>query len=72
VSRAFSCSIDKTFKVYDVPAGVTLKSIQAPSPINRMAIDAIESNVYLACDNQNVYGYSLEIGGGLNALQGQS
>ena len=61
VNRAFSCSVDKTFKVYDVPAGCTLKSIQAPSPINRLVIDAIESNVYLACDNQNVYGFSLEL-----------
>ena len=64
VNRAFSCSVDKTFKVYDVAAGCTLKSIQAPSPINRLVIDAIESNVYLACDNQNVYGFSLELSGG--------
>ena len=51
-----------------MPAGITLKSIQVPSPINRMAIDAVESNVYLACDNQNVYGYSLEVYGGGNGI----
>ena len=59
--RAFSASLDKTFRVYDIASKCTLKSIMAPSPINRMAIDLIEANVYLACDNQNVYAYSLEI-----------
>lgn len=59
--RAFSASQDKTFRVYDVFARITLKVIQAPSPINKLAVDVIESNVYLACDNQNVYAYSLEV-----------
>ena len=59
--RAFSASLDKTFKVYDIAAKCTLKSLQAPAPINKMAIDVIESLVYLACDNQNVYAYSLEV-----------
>lgn len=59
-NRAFSVSLDKTFRVYDIAAKCTLKVIQAPSPINKMAIDVTESLVYLACDNQNVYGYSLE------------
>lgn len=58
--RAFSASHDKTFRVYDIFGKVTLKVIQAVSPINKMAIDIIETQVYLACDNQNVYAYSLE------------
>ena len=41
--RAFSASLDKTFKVYDIAAKCTLKSIQAASPINRMVIDTVES-----------------------------
>lgn len=49
--RCFSASFDKTFKVYDIPAKCTLKTIQTPSPINRIAIDMIESTAYLACDN---------------------
>jgi len=49
--RAFSASLDKTFKVYDVAARCTLKSIQATSPINHIAIDNTETMVYLACDN---------------------
>lgn len=59
--RAFSASLEKTFKVYDIAAKCTLKTIQAPSPINKLAIDVIETQVYLACDNQNVYAYSLEL-----------
>ena len=30
---------------------VTLKTIQTPSPINLIAIDNTETNVYVACDN---------------------
>jgi WD40 repeat protein len=40
--RAFSASLDKTFRVYDIAAKCTLKTIQAPSPINKMAIDLAE------------------------------
>ena len=59
-NRAFSASLDKTFKVYDIAAKCTLKNIQAPSPINKLAVDNIEAYVYLACDNQNVYAYSMD------------
>ena len=59
--RAFSAALDKTFKVYDIAARVTLKSIQAPSPINHIAVDNTETQVYVACDNQNVYAYSLDL-----------
>jgi hypothetical protein len=62
-TRGFSASLDKTFRVYDLIAKCTLKAIQAPSPINKMAVDTTESHVYLACDNQNVYSYSLEANG---------
>ena len=65
-ARAFSCSLDKTFRVYDLANRCTLKTIQAPSPITRMAVDSTETMVYLACDNQNVYGYSLD-----SAVQGE-
>ena len=59
--RAFSCSLDKQFKVYDIGAKLTLKSIQTQSPIFKMIVDSIEANVYLACENQNIYQYSMEI-----------
>lgn len=59
--RAFSCSLDKLFKVYDVAAKCTLKTIQLPSPITRMAVDSIEAQAYIACENQNIYCHSLEI-----------
>lgn len=59
--RAFSCSADKLFKVYDLGARCSIKNIQLPSPINRMAIDSIEAYAFIACENQNVYCYSLEI-----------
>ena len=53
--RAFSSSLDKTFKVYDLPSKTVLKTIQVQSPILKMEVDQIESFVYLACDNLNVY-----------------
>lgn len=68
--RAFSASHDKTFRVYDIFAKLTLKVIQAASPINKLAIDIIESQVYLACDNQNVYAYSLETSQVTSTAQG--
>eukprot|EP00347_Sterkiella_histriomuscorum_P001718 403370949 len=60
-NRLFSCSLDKLFKVYDIAAKCTLKNIQLQSPIYKMAVDNLESHVYLACENQNIYCYSLEI-----------
>ena len=58
-SRAFSCSLDKTFKVYDLPGKCIIKTIQVQSQILRMAVDYLEQSVYLACDNLNVYQYPL-------------
>lgn len=59
LQRAFSCSLDKTFKVYDLPSKTVIKSIQTHSQILKMEIEPIETLVYLACDNLNVYQYSL-------------
>jgi len=60
-SRLFSASLDKQFKVYDLPAKMCIKTVQMQSPILKMVVDLSESNLFVATDNQNVYHYSLEI-----------
>ena len=54
-SRIFTASIDKSFKVFDVPSKICLKTIITPSPISNFAIDSSESNYYISCENQNIY-----------------
>ena len=49
--RLFSASLDKTFKVYDLPSGTCIRTIIAHSGIVLAKIDATESNLYTACDN---------------------
>jgi len=60
MQRAFSCSTDKTFKVYDIPSKTIIKVIQVQSPILKMEVDHVEQFVYLACDNLNVYQHALQ------------
>lgn len=55
LQRAFSGSLDKTFKVYDLPSKLVLRTIQLSSPIIRMSVDQLESTAYIACENLNVY-----------------
>ena len=61
--RLFSASVDKTFKVHDIPSGFCIKTIVAPAAITLMSVDSVESNVYLACDNQNIYHFFVESSG---------
>ena len=60
IIRAFSCSLDKTFRVYDIPSKTILKQIQVQSPILKMEVDQTEQYAYLACDNLNVYQHPLQ------------
>ena len=60
-TRIFVASIDKTFKVFDVPSQVCLKTIVTPSPISNFAIDSSETFFYVACENTNVYQYNAEV-----------
>lgn len=60
-NRAFSASTDKQFKVYDLSSKLCIKTIQCASQIHKMIVDAPETNLYIACDNQNIYCYSIEI-----------
>lgn len=53
--RAFSGSVDKTFRVYDVPSKTLLRHIQVQSPIQFLEVDQTEQFVYLGCQNLNVY-----------------
>lgn len=59
-SRLYSSSLDKQFRVYDIPSKLCVKTIQTQSPIMNCLVDNIECNLYAACDNQNIYCYSLE------------
>jgi len=63
----FSASIDKQFKVYDVPMKMCIRTIQTPSPISKMMVDYTETMAYMACDNQNIYCYNLELASGSQA-----
>lgn len=58
--RLFAASLDKTFKVYDIPSKLVLRTIVVPAPVLLMTVDITEANVYLACENQNVYSYAME------------
>lgn len=59
--RLFSASLDKTFRVYDLPSKMCIRTIVAHSGIVLAKIDATESNLYVACDNQNIYQYGMEL-----------
>jgi len=61
VNRAYSASTDKQFKVYDLASKVCIKTIQTQSPILKVVMDHSETNIYVACDNQNIYCYGLEV-----------
>jgi hypothetical protein len=52
--------MDKTFRIYDISSLVCVKTIQAHGQIHKMIVDPFEANLYAACENQNVYHYSLE------------
>jgi len=58
--RAFSASTDKQFKVYDIASKMCVKTILTQSSITKVIMDHSESNIYVACDNQNIYCYGLE------------
>lgn len=58
--RLFAASTDKTFKVFDVASKQTLRTIVVPAAILLMTVDVAEANVYLACENQNVYCFAME------------
>ena len=60
LQRAFSGSLDKTFKVYDLPSKMILKQIQMSSPILKIVVDQIESSAFIACENFNVYQMPLQ------------
>ena len=49
--RLFSASLDKTFRVYDLPSKMCVRTIVAQAGIMLAKIDATESNLYVACDN---------------------
>jgi WD40 repeat protein len=50
-NRAFSASLDKNMKVYDIPSKTVIKNIQTHSPIFKVIIDNTETNAYLSCEN---------------------
>ena len=71
-SRAYSASTDKQIKVYDLSSKICIKTISTQSPVLKMIIDMTETNVYAACDNQNIYCYSLEVQPQSNQIQGDN
>ena len=59
-SRVYTCSIDKSCKIWDMFSGVEIKTFTCISPIHCMAVDVLESTVYLGCMNKNVYCHPIE------------
>ena len=59
--RLFSASLDRQFKVYDIAAKICIRTIQSQGGILRVVIDHSESNLFLGCDNNNIYHFSLEV-----------
>ena len=55
LERAFSGSLDKTFKVYDLPSKLVLRTIQLASPVLNQTVDQLEASAFIACDNLNIY-----------------
>jgi len=60
-NRAMSSSLDKQIKVYCLASKLCIKTISAQSPISTFVIDHTESNIFVACDNQNIYIYGLDV-----------
>lgn len=58
-SHGFTTSLDKTCRIYDLAAKTQIRQIQVISPILFLAVDPVESFVYLACDNLNIYIHQL-------------
>ncbi|CAI2367477.1 unnamed protein product [Moneuplotes crassus] len=59
-TRAYTCSEDKTCKIWDLFSGAEIKTITCISPIKCMEVDKIETSIYLGCKNKNVYCFSIE------------
>lgn len=59
-TRVYTCSEDKSCKIWDMFSGVEIKTFTCISAIQAMAVDSIESMVYLGCKNKNVYCFPIE------------
>lgn len=54
-SRVYTCSEDKSCKIWDMFSGTEIRTIICISSIQSMAVDSLESTIYLGCKNKNVY-----------------
>lgn len=66
-TRVYTCSEDKTCKIWDMFSGVEIRTYTCISSIQCMAVDAVESMIYLGCKNKNVYWFPIE-----SSKEGQS
>ena len=72
-NRAYSAATDKTVKVWDVAMEQVLRSIAVGSEVTDICVvsslrfhssqDSVESELFVASSNKNVYAYKLEGGG---------
>jgi len=54
-NRLYTCSLDKQCIIWDLFTGMQIKALMCLSGIVCMTIDSMETTVYLACKNKNVY-----------------
>lgn len=54
-TRAYTSSLDKTCKIWDLFSGTLIKTITWISGIHSMVVDSMETTAFLGCKNKNVY-----------------
>lgn len=57
--RVISCSLDSSCKIWDIPSGERLFSIQCPSALSCLVMDRIEHHVYLGGTDGKIYTLNL-------------
>lgn len=71
-TRVYTWSSDKTCKIWDMFSGTEIKTITCISSIRSMAVDKLESMIYLGCKNKNVYWFPIETSAGPNQVSKKS
>lgn len=54
-NKLYSSSLDNLCIVWDLFTGMQIRQLNCSSPVISMAVETLETVVYLACKNKNVY-----------------
>jgi len=58
-TRVYTCSLDQTAKVHEVTSGNLLLDVTFALPLTAIAVDTLESNVFVGAKNGNIHTFSL-------------